>query len=734
MVIKKIYPVTGMSCAACAVSVESMLKTIPGVKNAAVNYAGASVQVTFDNAETNPEAFKQNLQAIGYDLVADEENAAGKAEDIRRRNYHILKTNTLVAAGLTVPIVTIGMFFPQLPYANYIMWGLATPVLFWFGRQFFIHAWKQARMRTANMDTLVAVSTGTAYLFSVFSTLLPVFFISRGLEPHVYFEASSVIIVFIMLGKMLEEKAKAGTSSALKKLMGLQPKTVHKISGNTETEIPVADVKPGDILRVKPGEKIPVDGEMTEGTCLADESMLTGEPVPVEKAAGSKVFAGTINQKGSFLFRAEKLGADTLLGQIIAMVQQAQGSKAPVQKLVDKIAAVFVPVVMGIAFISAVVWAVSGTDHAMTHALLAFVTVLVIACPCALGLATPTAIMVGIGKGAENGILIKDARSLETALKINTLVLDKTGTLTRGKPEVIKMTWLNDQDNETLKRILYTLEVQSEHPLASAVTSYLKDMETVTLKNFENITGKGISGWYEDKKYAVGSPGFAREQNLSIPDTLRLQADELQQQAATVICFADDKEVKALIAIQDNLKPTSKEAVQQLKNMDIEVIMLTGDQESTARAIAREAGIEKVHAGLLPADKASIIHQLQKEGKTVAMAGDGINDAHALAQADVSIAMGKGTDVAMDVAHMTLISSDLLMIPKAIRLSRKTVHLIRQNLFWAFIYNLIGIPVAAGVLYPFTGFSLNPMIAGAAMAFSSVSVVTNSLRLKFLKL
>ena len=582
------------------------------------------------------------------------------------------------------------------------------------------------------MDTLVALSTGIAYVFSVFNMLFASFWEQRGLEAHVYFEAAAVIIAFILLGKLLEEKAKGNTSSAIKKLMGLQPKTVIVIEvDGTEIQKAIEDVNAGDTILVKPGEKIAVDGMVISGSSYVDESMLSGEPVPVLKNENEKVFAGTINQKGSFQFRAVKVGKETMLAQIIKMVQDAQGSKAPVQKLVDKIAGIFVPVVMGIAILTFLLWLILGGDNGVVHGLLAAVTVLVIACPCALGLATPTAIMVGVGKGAENGILIKDAESLELAKQVNAIVLDKTGTITEGRPQVTGIQWLNNDD--TTKNILLSIEKQSEHPLAEAVVKQFDDVAATSISMFDSITGKGAKANHNNQMYYVGNKKLLADNNITIADELLKQADEWGKQSKTVIWFSDSKQALSVLAISDKIKGTSVQAIKEMQNMGIELYMLTGDNEATAKAIAEQTGIQHYKAEVLPQHKADFIKELQQQGKTVAMVGDGINDSTALATADVSIAMGKGSDIAMDVAKMTIISSDLTKIPQAIRLSKQTVATIKQNLFWAFIYNLIGIPIAAGILYPINGFLLNPMIAGAAMALSSVSVVSNSLRLKLNK-
>jgi P-type Cu2+ transporter len=732
--VKKNFPVLNMTCASCASSSQSILENKRGVVHATVNYANATAQLEYIPSLTDPNILKAALQSIGYDLMVDDsEEAKESLEMLHEKKFDQLKKKTIGSVLLSIPVVVIGMFFMDIPYANEIMWLFSTPVIFLFGRQFFIHAWKQAKHRSTNMDTLVALSTGVAYIFSVFNTLFPYYWHQRGLHAHVYFEAASVVIAFILLGKLLEEKAKGKTSSAIKKLMGLQPKTVTVIhEGGHQMEMPISSVKIGDTLLVKPGEKIAVDGKVTNGHSFVDESMISGEPIPVEKKLDEKVFAGTINQKGSFQFAAEKVGGDTVLAQIIKMVEDAQGSKAPVQKQVDKIAGIFVPIVMGIALLSFIIWIVLGGENGFTQGLLAMVTVLVIACPCALGLATPTAIMVGVGKGAAHGILIKDAESLELAKKVNVIVLDKTGTLTEGKPVVSNIEWLNN-DTQALN-ILASLEKQSEHPLADAVVKHLAVKQYLEVNKFESITGSGTKAIINGKVYYAGNLALLTANNISISTDLKSKASEWLYEAKTVIYFADESNVLATIAIADKVKATSAETVAQLQQAGIEVYMLTGDNETTAKAIAAQVGITHFKAEVLPAQKAAFIKKLQQQGKVVAMVGDGINDSNALAQADVSIAMGTGSDIAMDVAKMTIISADLSKILQAIKLSSQTVSTIRVNLFWAFIYNTIGIPIAAGILYPFTGFLLNPMIAGAAMALSSVSVVSNSLLLKARKI
>jgi len=728
---KDTFPVLEMTCAACAVSVESMLKTAAGVQDAGVNFANQSAWVVYDPNIATPQSLQNTVRSIGYDLVIDTANQQEIKENARQQYYQKLKIRTIWSSLLALPVVVIGMFFMNMPYANWIMLVLATPVVFYFGRSFFINAWKQARFRKANMDTLVALSTGIAWVFSVFNTVYPAFWHQRGLHAHVYFEAAAVVIAFISLGKLLEEKAKSNTSSAIKKLMGLQPQTVTVVHpGGHMQQMPVAQVKVQDVLLVKPGEKIPVDGVVISGGSYIDESMISGEPLPVSKAAGDHIFAGTINQQGSFQFRAEKVGGDTVLARIIKMVQEAQGSKAPVQKLVDKIAGIFVPVVIGIAILAFSVWMIAGGTHAFTHGLLAAVTVLVIACPCALGLATPTAIMVGVGKGASHNMLIRDAESLELAHRVNAIILDKTGTITEGRPTLTDTYFIND--TAVWKQVLLAMELQSEHPLATAIVNGLQQqgIQPLSIKNITSITGKGIAAVHEGVTYRIGSLPFMKDNNIQMNAALAAKAQAWQAAAKTVIAFAANGEVVAVLAIADKIKATSKEAVTALQQQGIVVYMLTGDQEQTAAAVAKQVNVQHYKAGVMPAEKAAFVKELQQQGKIVAMVGDGINDSHALAQADVSIAMGKGSDIAMDVAKITLITSDLNTLPKVLRLSRKTVRTIRQNLFWAFIYNIIGIPLAAGVLYPFNGFLLDPMIAGAAMALSSVSVVSNSLRLK----
>lgn len=729
MNIKNTYPVLGMSCASCAARVDKTLNGLPGVYQATVNYATAVAQVEYNPEVCSDATLQSAVQDAGYDLLVDTgEDTADKAEEIRLTRYRKIKRRTVAALLLSLPIMVISMFFEDISSLKYVLWILATPVVFGLGREFYINAWRQLKHGTSNMDTLVAVSTGIAYTFSVFNLLFPVFWLSRGIEPHIYFEAASVIIAFILLGRLLEERAKQNTSTAIKKLIGLQPKTVTIIVDSDERTVPITAVQKGDTILVKPGERIAVDGVVVTGESYVDESMLNGEPVPMHKQSGEKVFAGTINQKGTFRFIADKIGSDTMLAQIIRMVQDAQGSKAPVQKLVDRIARFFVPAIISISIIAFVAWIFLAPTNGFTNGLLAMVTVLIIACPCALGLATPTAIMVGIGKGAEKGILIKDAQSLEIAQKIDTIILDKTGTITAGHPIVVESLWKNGFEHS--RKILYSLEKLSEHPLSDAVVNTLQNEKEISIDKFENVPGKGVKGVVGSQTYYAGNLSLLNDNHITIASHLQELANKWTQEAKTLVWFADSTQAIAAIALTDEIKQTSAQAISQLQEMGVEVYMLTGDNAISAQAISRKVGINHYKAGVLPNEKSQFIKELQANGKKVGMVGDGINDSAALAQADLSIAMGQGSDIAVDTAMTTILSSDLLKIPETIRLSQLTIKTIYQNLFWAFIYNLIGIPIAAGIFYSVNGFLLNPMWASAAMAFSSVSVVLNSLRLK----
>ena len=613
---KETFPVLGMSCASCAARVDKTLNGLPGVQEASVNYAAATAQVMYDADECSPLVLKTAVQHAGYDLLIEaESDVADEIEKAHAVRYERLKKRTRWAIVLAVPIMVLSMAFMHVGWVNYVVWLLSTPVVFVLGRGFFVSAWKQLKHGTCNMDTLVALSTGIAYWFSVFNLFFPQFWLARGIEPHVYFEASSVIIAFILLGRLLEERAKRNTSAAIRKLMGLQPKTVTVWTSEGERILPITAIRQGDMVVVKPGERIAVDGVVTEGQSYVDESMLSGEPVPVRKQKDAKVYAGTINQKGAFRFMADKIGQDTLLAQIIRMVQDAQGSKAPVQKLVDKIAAVFVPAIITIALVSFVVWNVCAGENGFTHGLLAMVTVLIIACPCALGLATPTALMVGIGKGAENGILIKNAESLEIARKIDTVVLDKTGTLTEGHPQVTDAVWLK----EDAKHILYSLEKMSEHPLAEAVVMYLKNISGMEVKDFCVLSGRGVEGYIDDKKYYAGNLALLQEKGIAMDEALKKKAEAWTNEAKTVIALAEEQKTLGVLAITDRLKPTSVQAIEELHKQRIEVWMLTGDQPEAAGEVAKQVGIKLFKAGVLPQEKAAFVQELQSKGKKVAM-------------------------------------------------------------------------------------------------------------------
>lgn len=724
------FPVLNMACAACSAAVEETLRKQAGVEDANVNLVAAQACVTYDVNVTSPSRLAKAVKKAGFVLVepSDDDDAlvAGYHRDRTRR----WRVRMIGALCFFIPLMILSMLMPSIPYLPYILWALATPVLFVFGSEFFKGAWQQACQGRANMDTLVAVSTTVAYIFSVFNTLFPEFWLQRGIEPHIYFEASAGIIAFVSIGKMMEERAKSNTTAAITKLMGLQPHTVSRVSIDGSIEvIAIADVQDGDRLIAHPGERIAVDGEVVDGLSYVDESMLTGESMPVQKTADSIVYAGTLNGKGVLHYIAQKTGDKTLLSQIIRVVKEAQGSKAAVQRLVDKVAAVFVPIVMSVALVAFVVWMLLGGDDAFSHAILSFVTVLVIACPCALGLATPTAITVGIGKAAQQGILIKNADALERACHTTAIVLDKTGTITQGRPAVVKEQWLRNDYRD----ILFSIESFSEHPLALAVTTHLSSASLLEISQYTAIPGYGVSAMCDGVTYYVGNRRLLEQHNIPIVSPLDALSEQWENEAHTVIWFASSQEVLSIVAISDPVKSTSIDAVSSFKEQGLKVYMLTGDNNAVARSIASRVGIDNVVSEVLPEQKADFVKQLQQRGEVVAMVGDGINDSAALAQADVSIAMGQGSDIAMDVASMTIITSNLSRISQAIRVSRLTVSTIRQNLFWAFIYNILGIPIAAGVLYPLNGFLLNPMIASAAMAMSSVSVVSNSLRLKWKK-
>ncbi len=725
------FPVVGMSCAACAARVDKTLGRQAGVRRATVNYAAATATVEYDPAVVTPEALRAAVAAAGYSLLtAPPEKAAGEAARARDTRYRSLRRRTLCAVALSVPVIVVGMLFMHRPWAGWLTAVLSAPVVFWLGRQFFINAWRQLCHGAANMDTLVAGSTGVAWAFSLFNLLCPGFWLARGVQPHVWFESSAVIVTFILLGRLLEERAKGQTSSAIRRLMGLQPRTVTLVDADgARRTVDVARVAEGDTVEVRPGERVPVDGRVMAGGSYVDESMLSGEPLPVGKEAGSAVFAGTVNREGTFLFRADKVGADTMLAQIIRLVQDAQGSRAPVQQLADRVAAVFVPAILVTAAAVFLLWWLFAPDDGFGRGLLAFVTVLIIACPCALGLATPTAIMVGIGRGAEAGILVKDAEALEAACSVDAVVMDKTGTLTEGRPAVTDVRWA-DADGTAARDILCALERRSAHPLATAVVARWPEAADRAVDDFDTLTGRGVCGRVDGRMYYAGSERLLAGRGVAVGGELARAAERWTQEAKTVVWLADGERPLAVCAVADRVKESSAAAVADLRREGIEVYMLTGDNAAAAAEVARRTGIAHYEAGMLPQDKVAFVARLQAAGRRVAMVGDGINDSAALARADVGIAMGQGCDIAMEAARMTVLSSDLRKVAEAVRLSRLTMRTVRQNLFWAFVYNLVAVPVAAGALYPFCGFQLDPMIGGAAMAFSSVSVVTNSLRLR----
>ncbi|MFO8235688.1 MAG: heavy metal translocating P-type ATPase [Bacteroidales bacterium] len=729
---KKRFKVDGMHCASCAVSVETMLGAMEGVNTASVNFADESVYVEYDEDTIAPANMKEAVRKIGYELLLERKTDLKEEQAEEETKLKKSRNKAFLAIALSLPVLVISMFVSEFPFRNWILLGFTLPVILWFGREFFQIAWKQAKNFAANMDTLVALGTGAAFLFSLFNTLFPEYLLSRGITPHVYYEATAVIISLVLLGRYFETRAKSRTSDSIKKLMGMQVKTAKVIREGEEVELPVGEVEVDDIIQIRPGEKIPVDGEIIEGYSSVDESMITGESVPVEKTKGSKVIGATLNKSGSFQIKAEKVGSDTMLSQIIEMVRQAQGSKAPVQKLADKIAGIFVPTVMVIALASAALWYLVGPSPQFTYAFITLVTILIVACPCALGLATPTALMVGIGKGAENGILIKDASILEKVNKIDAIVVDKTGTITTGEPAVKSMVWMDGEKSSELLDVVYSVESKSEHPLAEAITDYLsgKAHNGYNIEEFQSLTGQGVKAAYKGEDLFIGNRSLLEENGVSVPEMP--QDENIKEETAvfTRVYVVQKKQVKLVFNIEDMIKPTSLNAIKELKESGIQVYMLTGDNKNVAEHIARKANIEEFRAEVMPQDKLDFVKKLQSEGHKVAMVGDGINDSPALAQADIGIAMGKGTDVAMESAEVTLVKGDLEKIKSAIDLSKDTLKTIKQNLFWAFIYNIIAIPIAAGVLYPVNGFLLNPMIAGGAMSFSSVSVVMNSLRLK----
>lgn len=743
--IKSIFPVSGMTCASCVARVEKALSSVPGVVSVNVNLASEKATVEYLEG-TSIADLKQAVKDAGYELGSEAETL----EDVTTASQRELRgiRNRFIVSAVLAAVVMALMWAPSFVGKPYLLWALATPVQFWAGWRFYRGAWGALRHKTTDMNTLVAVGTSAAYFYSVVAVLFPGLFTAAGVEPDLYFDTSAVIVTLILLGRFLEARARGQTSEAIKKLIGMNPKTALVIRDGEEREIPVEDVIVGDLILVRPGERVPVDGIIRQGYSSIDESMVTGESIPVEKKAGDEVIGATINKTGSFQFEATRVGKDTTLAQIIRMVEEAQGSKAPIQRLADVIASYFVPTVIGIAIVTFIVWFFLGPPPVLTFALLNFVAVLIIACPCALGLATPTAIIVGTGKGAEHGVLIRNAETLEKAHKINTVLLDKTGTLTQGEPRVTDIITLASSQEELL-RLAASAEHNSEHPLAEAIVraALERNLELSSASNFNAIPGRGVEALVEGKELVLGNLKLIKERGFSL-NGLEKEAEQLWEKGKTVMFLSLDSRVEGVIALADTLKPNAREAVAGLHKMGIEVVMLTGDNRRTAEAIAREAGIDRVLAEVLPEHKAEEVKKQQEEGKVVAMVGDGINDAPALAQADVGIAIGTGTDVAMQTGDITLISGDLRGIVTAISLSKRTMRTIKQNLFWAFAYNTALIPVAAGVLYLVFGNSgvpsglnfifgnygfLNPILAAAAMAASSITVVSNSLRLRRFK-
>jgi P-type Cu+ transporter len=735
-----------MSCAACANSIEDAIRSVPGVSECSVNFGVEQASVTYDPQQTDLETIQDAVTAAGYsaqpiqeqDLLTgddDAERTTRRAESraLQRKVWTGGVISAILVLG-SIPAMT-GLSVPFIPMWLHNFWLqalLTAPVQFWCGKSFYVNSWKALKRHASTMDTLIALGTSAAYFYSLFVTLFPGVLVAQGLTPSVYYETAAVVITLILLGRLFENRARGQTSEAIRKLMGLQAKTARIVRNGQELEVPIAEVQLGDVVLVRPGEKIPVDGEVVAGSSTVDEAMVTGESVAAKKQPGDEVIGATINKTGSFKFRATRVGKDTFLAQIVKLVQQAQGSKAPIQKLADQVTGWFVPAVIAVAIATFIIWYnVMGN---VTLALTTTVSVLIIACPCALGLATPTSILVGTGKGAENGILIKGADSLELAHKLQVIVLDKTGTLTQGKPTVTDFVTVNGiaHSNELkLLQLAASVERNSEHPLAEAVVQYAQaqQVELTDAQEFEAIAGSGVQGHVLGQLVQVGTQRWMTELGIDT-QALEIQKDKLEYLGKTVIWMAIDGKVQGIMGISDALKPSSADTVRTLQKLGLEVVMLTGDNRSTAEVIAREVGITRVLAEVRPDQKAATINKLQTEGKIVAMVGDGINDAPALAQADVGMAIGTGTDVAIAASDITLISGDLQGIVTAIELSRATMRNIRQNLFFAFIYNVAGIPIAAGILFPFFGWLLSPIIAGAAMAFSSVSVVTNALRLR----
>ena len=734
--------VGGMTCAACVRRVEQALAKVPGVETASVNLATEKATVSYDPTVVAVSDLKTAIVEAGYEFRGTESEELVDIERVaREREFRGVKRRFLGAAILAVIIMTLSMknMVPVIRDLDrqltwYILFVLTTPVLFWAGRPFFVNAWKAATHKTTDMNTLVSLGTLAAYLYSAVATFAPGVFEGVGVEIHVYYESAAMIIAFILLGKVLEAKAKGRTSEAIKKLMGLKPKTARVVVDGVEKDIPVDEVAVGDLVVVRPGEKVPVDGVVVEGHSTVDESMITGESIPVEKFLDSVVIGATVNKTGSFKFKATKVGAESALAQIIKLVEDAQGSKAPIQRLADQVAAIFVPVVLGIASLTFVIWFVWGPQPSLTFAFLSFVSVMIIACPCAMGLATPTGIMVGTGKGAEYGVLIKGGESLETAHKITAVIFDKTGTLTRGRPLVTDIHSLGEVSPDRVLALAASAERGSEHPLGEAIVRAAeeKQLDIPQAVDFEALPGSGVKAVVDDKVLLLGNARHMKDHGVAIESATKITED-LAEEGKTPMFIGYDGVAIGVVAVADVLKENSASAVSELKSMGLSVIVLTGDNRRTGEAIGRKVGADRVLSEVLPADKAEQVRKLQAEGQVVAMVGDGINDAPALAAADVGIAIGTGTDVAMEASDIALMRDDLFGVITAIKLSKRTMRTIKQNLFWAFIYNSLGIPIAAGILYPFFGILLNPIVAAAAMAMSSVSVVSNSLRLKNFK-
>ena len=737
---KVLLPIQGMTCASCVNKVQKALSSVKGVVHASVNFATERASVEYIPEEVSIRDLKKAVEEAGYHVIeVKEEDIVEKERLAREAELSGLRMKFTIGAILLAPILILmygGSFLEKwvgLPMgANFFLqFLLATPVQFWAGRQFYVGFWKATRHKTSDMNTLITVGTSAAYLYSLIVTFVPHWVMVKGLMMDVYFDTSAAIIVLILLGRFLEARAKGKTSEAIKKLMGLQPKTARVFRNGNELDIPVEEVAIDDIIVVRPGEKIPVDGIVKEGYSSVDESMVTGESLPVEKRAGDSVIGATINKAGTFKFEATKVGKDTVLSQIVRLVQEAQGSKPPIARMVDVIASYFVPVVIGIAILTFIIWYFFGPHPALTYAFLNFVAVLIIACPCALGLATPTSIMVGTGKGAENGILIRGAEALETAHRLNTIVLDKTGTLTKGEPSVTDIIESGRFHKREILTLAASAEKGSEHPLGEAIVKKAKeeDLQLLDPTDFQAIAGQGIETTVDSKRVLLGNLRLMEERRISLNGLLN-KAEQLSNEGKTPMFIAVESEVIGIIGVADTLKENSKKAVEALHRMGLEVVMLTGDNQRTAKAIAGQIGVDRVLAEVLPEMKAEEVKRLQSEGKRIGMVGDGINDAPALAQADVGIAIGTGTDVAMEASDITLIGGDLRGIVTAIALSRATIRNIKQNLFWAFAYNTVLIPVAAGILFPFFGILLNPIFAAGAMAISSVTVVSNALRLR----